>query len=58
MKSLPALVRHWPDALQEDWSERAAIVAEGCHRSREESEAMAEKMIRAREEKRAKAPQQ
>jgi hypothetical protein len=39
-------VRRWPPELFELWDERAALVADGCRVSREESERLAFEMLK------------
>jgi hypothetical protein len=43
---LLATVRRWPPELFELWDERAALVADGCRVSREESERLAFEMLK------------
>jgi hypothetical protein len=44
---LAARVVHWPPDAREEFEERAALVADGCKVSREESERRAEAIVRA-----------
>jgi hypothetical protein len=45
---LLAEVRRWPEAMREDFEERAAIMAEGCRLSCEESERNAYALLKPR----------
>ncbi len=45
---LLAAVAKWPEDRRADFEERAAILEEGCHLSREESEKRAYRMLAPR----------